>query len=114
MNADQILAEIREANLSYLMLAQSLIRTDRDQALEQGGQIAAAVVGRHADAEQGGRGVGHDGAVEMGIGRFWPARRSIETRKNGPSTPLIGRPATGHVGSSLTGVMEEAGLQRPR
>jgi len=33
MNADQILSEIREANLSYLMLAQSLIRTDRDQAL---------------------------------------------------------------------------------
>ena len=33
MNTEQILAEIREANLSYLMLAQSLIRTDRDQAL---------------------------------------------------------------------------------
>ena len=33
MNADQILAEIRETNLSYLMLAQSLIRTDREQAL---------------------------------------------------------------------------------
>lgn len=33
MNAEQILAEIREANLSYLMLAQSLIRADRDQAL---------------------------------------------------------------------------------
>jgi flagellar transcriptional activator FlhD len=33
MNTDQILAEIREANLSYLMLAQSLIRTDREQAL---------------------------------------------------------------------------------
>jgi flagellar transcriptional activator FlhD len=33
MNADQILNEIREANLSYLMLAQSLIRTDREQAL---------------------------------------------------------------------------------
>lgn len=33
MNAEQILAEIREANLSYLMLAQSLIRTDIDQAL---------------------------------------------------------------------------------
>jgi flagellar transcriptional activator FlhD len=33
MTADQILNEIREANLSYLMLAQSLIRTDRDQAL---------------------------------------------------------------------------------
>lgn len=33
MNADQILMEIREANLSYLMLAQNLIRTDREQAL---------------------------------------------------------------------------------
>jgi len=33
MNTDQILAEIREANLSYLMLAQSLIRSDKEQAL---------------------------------------------------------------------------------
>ncbi len=33
MNADQILTDIREANLSYLLLAQSLIRTDRAQAL---------------------------------------------------------------------------------
>jgi flagellar transcriptional activator FlhD len=33
MNADQLLIEIREANLSYLMLAQSLIRADREQAL---------------------------------------------------------------------------------
>ena len=33
MTPDQILAEIREANLSYLMLAQSLIRTDKEQAL---------------------------------------------------------------------------------
>ena len=33
MNADQTLTDIREANLSYLMLAQSLIRADRDQAL---------------------------------------------------------------------------------
>ena len=33
MNSEQILAEIREANLSYLMLAQSLVRADRDQAL---------------------------------------------------------------------------------
>ena len=33
MHTEQILAEIREANLSYLMLAQSLIRADRDQAL---------------------------------------------------------------------------------
>ncbi len=33
MNTEQILAEVREANLSYLMLAQSLIRADREQAL---------------------------------------------------------------------------------
>ncbi|MDO4681545.1 MAG: flagellar transcriptional regulator FlhD [Lautropia sp.] len=33
MNEDRIMAEIREANLSYLILAQSLIRTDRVQAL---------------------------------------------------------------------------------
>lgn len=33
MNTDQILMEIREANLSYLMLSQSLIRADREQAL---------------------------------------------------------------------------------
>ena len=31
--AEQILTEIREANLSYLMLAQNLIRADREQAL---------------------------------------------------------------------------------
>jgi flagellar transcriptional activator FlhD len=33
MNTEHILAEIREANLSYLMLAQTLIRADREQAL---------------------------------------------------------------------------------
>ena len=33
MTTDQMLNEIREANLSYLMLAQSLIRADREQAL---------------------------------------------------------------------------------
>ena len=33
MDTNQILAEIREANLSYLMLSQTLIRADRDQAL---------------------------------------------------------------------------------
>jgi flagellar transcriptional activator FlhD len=33
METTQILAEIREANLSYLMLAQSLVRADREQAL---------------------------------------------------------------------------------
>src|SRR3990167_5985278 len=33
MNTEQVLMEIREANLQYLMLAQSLIRADREQAL---------------------------------------------------------------------------------
>ena len=33
MNTEQILAEISEANLSYLMLAQSLVRADKEQAL---------------------------------------------------------------------------------
>jgi flagellar transcriptional activator FlhD len=33
MNADQLLTEIRDANLSYLMLAQNLVRADREQAL---------------------------------------------------------------------------------
>lgn len=33
MNQDQILSEIREANLNYLILAQNLIRADREQAL---------------------------------------------------------------------------------
>jgi flagellar transcriptional activator FlhD len=47
MNADQILAEIREANLSYLMLAQSLIRSDREQALYRLGvsEETATVIG---------------------------------------------------------------------
>jgi flagellar transcriptional activator FlhD len=33
MSPEQILSEIRETNLSYLMLAQSLVRADREQAL---------------------------------------------------------------------------------
>ncbi|MEQ1516855.1 MAG: flagellar transcriptional regulator FlhD [Usitatibacteraceae bacterium] len=33
MQPDQLLEEIREANLSYLMLAQHMIRVDRPQAL---------------------------------------------------------------------------------
>ncbi|MBN9412049.1 MAG: flagellar transcriptional regulator FlhD [Burkholderiaceae bacterium] len=33
MTNEQLLAEIREANLTYLMLAQSLIRQDRAEAL---------------------------------------------------------------------------------
>ena len=37
MNADQILTEIREANLSYLMLAQSMLREDRVSAMYRSG-----------------------------------------------------------------------------
>jgi flagellar transcriptional activator FlhD len=33
MSTDQIISEIREANLTYLMLAQNLIRSDRAEAL---------------------------------------------------------------------------------
>ncbi len=33
MDGDQLLTEIREANLTYLMLAQSLIRRDKAEAL---------------------------------------------------------------------------------
>ena len=51
MTADQILAEIREANLSYLMLAQSLIRADREQALYRLGiSEETADADRRADA----------------------------------------------------------------
>ncbi|MDD0812579.1 flagellar transcriptional regulator FlhD, partial [Curvibacter sp. RS43] len=33
MTSEQMLAEIREANLTYLMLAQSLIRHDKAEAI---------------------------------------------------------------------------------
>lgn len=35
MNTEQILAEIRDTNLSYLALAQTLVSQDRDQALSR-------------------------------------------------------------------------------
>ena len=33
VNTDQLMNEIREANLSYLMLAQNMVRQDRDAAV---------------------------------------------------------------------------------
>ena len=53
MTADQILAEIREANLSYMMLAQSLIRTDREQALYRLGvsEETATLIGSLSSAQ---------------------------------------------------------------
>ena len=56
MTSDQVLAEIREANLSYLMLAQTLIRGDREQALfrlglgeDLGGLLEGALVSQHLE-----------------------------------------------------------------
>lgn len=48
MTSSQILAEIREANVAYLMLAQTLLRTDRAAALRQLGigDEAAQVIER--------------------------------------------------------------------
>ena len=53
MTPEQILAEIREANLSYLMLAQSLIRSDREQALYRLGisEDTAALIGALTSAQ---------------------------------------------------------------
>ncbi len=53
MNTEQILAEIREANLSYLMLAQSLIRSDKEQALFRLGvsEETAALIGALSPAQ---------------------------------------------------------------
>ena len=45
MNADQILAEIREANLSYLMLAQSLINDSTSRL-----HASILMAGRHQEA----------------------------------------------------------------
>ena len=53
MPNDQILAEIREANLTYLMLAQSLIRRDKAEALFRLGmsEEAADLIGALSPAQ---------------------------------------------------------------
>jgi flagellar transcriptional activator FlhD len=53
MNTEQILAEIREANLSYLMLAQSLVRADKEQALFRLGvsEETASLIGALTSAQ---------------------------------------------------------------
>ena len=48
MNADQLITEIREANLSYLLLAQRLIREDRAEAMFRLG-VSEDVAGLIAD-----------------------------------------------------------------
>jgi len=48
MNSDQLLNEIREANLSYMLLAQRMIREDRAQAMFRLGvseQVADIIAG---------------------------------------------------------------------
>jgi flagellar transcriptional activator FlhD len=53
MNAEAMLAEIREANLTYLMLAQALIRRDRTEALYRLGlsEQVAEVIGKLTPAQ---------------------------------------------------------------
>lgn len=53
MDQTQMLAEIREANLTYLMLAQSLIRHDRAEALFRLGlsEEAADMIGMLSPAQ---------------------------------------------------------------
>ena len=53
MDSEQLLAEIREANLTYLMLAQNLIRKDRAEALYRLGltEEAAELLGMLSTAQ---------------------------------------------------------------
>ena len=53
MDSEQLLAEIREANLTYLMLAQNLIRKDRAEALYRLGltEEAADLLGMLSTAQ---------------------------------------------------------------
>jgi flagellar transcriptional activator FlhD len=53
MNKDQLLAEIREANMTYLMLAQNLIRQDKAEALFRLGmsEEAADLIGALSPAQ---------------------------------------------------------------
>ena len=53
MNAQELLDEIREANLTYLMLAQALIRKDRAQALFRLGlsESVTDLIGRLSPAQ---------------------------------------------------------------
>jgi len=53
MNAEAMLAEIREANLTYLMLAQALIRKDRAEALYRLGlsEAVADLIGGLSSAQ---------------------------------------------------------------
>ena len=53
MTSEQLLAEIREANLTYLMLAQNLIRADRSEAIVRLGlsETSADLIGNLTSAQ---------------------------------------------------------------
>ena len=53
MNDEQLLAQIREANMTYLMLAQTLIRKDKSEALFRLGmsEEAANMIGALSPAQ---------------------------------------------------------------
>ena len=92
MNADQILSEIREANLSYLMLAQSLIRADREQALYRLGisEESAALIALLSPAKPSLR---RDGGPGSNL-RAWFATASRSTPSPGRLTSTSWSEAT--------------------
>ena len=53
MNNEQLLAEIREANLTYLMLAQTLIRQDKAEAVFRLGLNEESCGGLNAQSATG-------------------------------------------------------------
>jgi hypothetical protein len=71
MNNEQMLAEIREANLTYLMLAQSLIRQDRAEAQFRLGltEEAAELLAALSPAQSHESGLGQHAAVPLPCGR---------------------------------------------
>ncbi len=67
MTNEQLLAEIREANLTYLMLAQTLIRQDKAEAVfrlglnEESADILASLSAAQAPCRDGVQGAGRSG-----------------------------------------------------
>ena len=86
MTNEQLLAEIREANLTYLMLAQNLIRSDREQALYR---LADKLYRRNPTEWRKGGASGRDEAVAR-------LRTAIEQRSAATLTrwPWPSRPST--------------------
>ena len=76
MKNNQLLDEIREANMTYLILAQRMIRDDRDEALYRLG-VSAEV----AEIQNGGH-AGHDSLLLRRVSV--PGKASARTAASGP------------------------------